>query len=334
MKRGSIAFFIPHRGCPHRCSFCDQRAISGSTGVTPGAVEEQLQAAFALPQDPATEIAFFGGSFTCLPEEEMTAFLKAAFPYVREGRAAGIRCSTRPDGISPRVLELFRAYGGRAVELGAQSMDDGVLALNGRGHTAADVERASSLVRSAGFSLGLQMMVGLPGEGPAGPLETARRLAGLEPRTLRIYPALVMRGTQMAQWLEEDRYRPLTLDEAVERCAPLLPFFEQRGIRVIRMGLHPEPSLEENLLAGPYHPAFRELCESRLFREEVDGALTGCLRGSRLALWVAPKDRSRAVGQKRQNLSHWAEMGYEVALFEDSTLPRGRWRLTPFEEIQ
>lgn len=329
MKRGSIAFFIPHRGCPHRCSFCDQRAISGEAlPVTPDGVAAQLRDAFAKPQHPGTEIAFFGGSFTCLPREEMTAYLEAAQPYVRRGQAAGIRCSTRPDGISPDVLGLLKDYGVTAVELGAQSMDDGVLALNGRGHRAVHVERAAGQIREAGLSLGLQMMVGLLGEKAGGEMETAQRLAQLGPDTLRIYPVLVMKGTLLAQWYESGRYLPLTLDEAAVRCGRLLRFFEQRGIRVIRMGLHPEPSLEQNLLAGPYHPAFRELCVSRLLREDIDRALAEMDRGKALALWVSPKDRSVAAGQKGQNLSHWAAMGASIKIMEDDALQRGQWRLT------
>ncbi|MDD6034391.1 MAG: radical SAM protein [Oscillospiraceae bacterium] len=333
MKKGTIAFFIPHRGCPHRCSFCDQRAISGEIEpVNPERIARELERAFSIPQSHQSEIAFFGGSFTCLPREEMERYLRAAFPYVERGLSAGIRCSTRPDGVTEEILDLFQWYGGKAVELGAQSMDDRVLLQNGRGHRAVDTKRAAALIHRAGLSLGLQMMVGLPGEGPEGARETAERLLSLKPDTVRIYPAVVVEGTQLADWYRSGVYTPLTLEQAVERCAPLLPLFEEQGVRVIRMGLHAEASLERNLLAGPYHPAFRELCESFLIRQEVDRALAAFSPGAALQLRIAPRDRSRTAGQKRQNLLHWRQMGYSIRLLEDPSLSEGQRQLLPDNE--
>lgn len=300
--------------------------------MSPEQIARELERAFSIPQSPQSEIAFFGGSFTCLPREEMTGYLQAAFPYVKKGLAAGIRCSTRPDGVTGEILDLFRRYGGKAVELGAQSMDDRVLLLNGRGHRSADTKRAAALIHQAGLSLGLQMMVGLPGEGPEGARETAERLLSLKPDTVRIYPAVVVEGTQLADWYRSGAYTPLTLEQAVERCAPLLPLFEEQGVRVIRMGLHAEASLEQNLLAGPYHPAFRELCESFLIRQEVDRALAAFSPGSALQLRIAPRDRSRTAGQKRQNLLHWRQMGYSIRLLEDPSLSEGQRQLLPDNE--
>lgn len=324
-----IAFFIPHRGCPHRCSFCDQRAISGETApMTPGRVGQELAEIFSDKRPYDGEIAFFGGSFTCLPEEEMTGFLRAAFPYVQGGLVSGIRCSTRPDGIDERVLEIFARYGGRAVELGVQSMEEAVLRLNRRDYTPHKVQRAASLVRKAGLSLGVQMMVGLPGEGEQGAEETALQLIALQPDTVRIYPALVLQHTEMADWYREGKYSPLTLEKAVGRCAPLIRLFEQNGVRVIRVGLHAERSLEENLVAGPYHPAFRELCESKLFRDDADEQLKKLPQGV-YVLTVSPKDRSRAAGYKRQNLLHWQERGYGIRITEDASLPKGSMELRP-----
>lgn len=296
--------------------------------MTPERVKQELSEIFRDRHPFGGEIAFFGGSFTCLPRAEMTAFLQTAYPYVQDGLAVGIRCSTRPDGIDTGVMDIFKRYGGTAVELGVQSMDDAVLAKNGRGYTAADVERAAALIRKAGLSLGLQMMVGLPGEGGDGALKTAERIISLKPDTVRIYPALVLRNTRMEQWYRAGEYIPLTLEQAVDRCTPLLPLFEAHGIRIIRMGLHAERSLEENLIVGPYHPAFRELCESRLFQEAVDEQLKNMPQGFYL-LTVYPKDRSRAAGQKRQNLLRWKERGYVIRITEDAALPKGSWHLRP-----
>lgn len=331
-RHANTAIFIPHAGCPHQCSFCNQRAISGQTRpVQPEEVTAVCERALATMKMGASdaEIAFFGGSFTAIPREYMRSLLEAAAPYVRAGRFRGIRLSTRPDCVDEAVLALLKGYGVTAVELGAQCMDDRVLALNGRGHTAADVERASRLIREAGLELGLQMMTGLPGADDEADRETARRLAALTPDTVRIYPTLVMRGTPLAAWLSKGRYVPPSLETAAALCADLLWFFEEeQGIPVIRLGLHAEGSLQENYLAGPWHPAFRELCESRLYLEAARRALAGCAGGP-VALYVHPAALSKMIGQRRQNLAALAGEGFEAAVRPDGTLPLRRVRAVP-----
>ena len=128
---GNIAVFIPHLGCPHACSFCDQRSISGAERpVTPEEVSALLREAFARKPDPAcTEIAFFGGSFTGIDRTLMVRLLCDAYAYVRAGKVDSIRLSTRPDYISAEILDILKSYGVKSVELGIQSMDDTVLAL-------------------------------------------------------------------------------------------------------------------------------------------------------------------------------------------------------------
>ena len=267
-KHGNVALFVPHAGCPHRCSFCDQRAIAGTGDrMTPDKVEAaclQAESRITLPGRQA-ELAFFGGSFTALPKKEMCALLDAALPFVRRGVFRGIRLSTRPDCVDEGILAALAGRSVTAVELGAQSMDDAVLVQNGRGHTAADVERAAGLIRARGLSLGLQMMTGLPGSTPDTDRETAARLAALRPDTMRIYPTVALRGTPLDGMVRSGAYIPPTLEETVALCAELLLFFEEeRDIPVIRLGLHASPDLEQNRVAGPWHPAFRELCEGRI----------------------------------------------------------------------
>ncbi len=330
---GNIAIFIPHLGCPHACSFCDQRSISGTEKpVTPEEVSTLLKEAFSREPDPAsTEIAFFGGSFTCIPQAEMETFLQAAEPYVKAKACTGIRISTRPDGISPKVLELLGAYGVTAIELGAQSLDDGVLSQNGRGHTAEDVRRACAVIQESryGFSLGLQIMVGLPGDSRKIWERTVEEVLQLKPDTLRIYPTVVLRGTELERLTRERLYTPLTTDEAVDWVAHVLPRFEAAGIRVIRVGLHASRSLEEKLIAGAYHPAFRELCEGRLYREKLAAELGKYSPGTALELFTAPRELSKAAGQKRENL-RWAEaQGYRLKLRSDAALAAGELRISP-----
>ncbi|MEG1849879.1 MAG: radical SAM protein [Oscillospiraceae bacterium] len=270
---GNIAVFVPHEGCPHRCSFCDQRAISGAVRApSPDEVQELCRRAIAENQGRTLELAFFGGSFTAIDRALMERLLAAAQPFLGCG-ISGIRISTRPDAIDAERLALLRSAGVTAIELGAQSTDDAVLQKNGRGHTAQDIHDACALIRRVGFELGLQMMLGLPGAGARSDLASAAELAALGPDTVRIYPALVLKNTEMAQWFFNGTYRPLTLDEGVARAARVMELFEDSDIRIIRVGLHPTGELEKNLLAGPYHPAFRELCEGERMLEKLQKQL-------------------------------------------------------------
>lgn len=319
----TIALFIPHMGCPHACSFCNQRSISGEKdAVTAETVRAELTRAFSQPQPENVEIAFFGGSFTCLPVSRMTAFLQEAKPYFDSGQAAGLRCSTRPDGITPEILDILSEFRMKTVELGAQSLDDAVLQKNGRGHTAEDVYNAVSLLKARGFQVGLQIMTGLPGDSPETLKRTLDAVVSLRPDMLRVYPAVVLKGTVMARWMEDGAFTPMGVEEAVETCAPILRRMEREHIPVIRMGLHAEKSMEADILGGAYHPAFRELCQSRLLREDVTPVLLQRPPG-KAALLVPPRDVSCAVGQKRANIAYWAELGYTVTVRADKSLSSG-----------
>lgn len=328
MKHKNIAFFIPHLGCPHCCSFCDQRAISGSVSAPSAeAVKRTLEEAFsAIPDKENCEIAFFGGSFTAIPEEQMLAYLKTAQPFCKEGGFSGIRISTRPDAVSNRILSLLKEYGVTVIELGAQSMRDEVLSKNGRGHTAKDVRDAAYRIKANGFSLGLQMMVGLPDDTvPEAALFTAEELIALRPDFVRIYPAVILPHTQMAKWYERGEYVPMTLDTAVSVCAELLTRFAKANIPVIRLGLHDSPDVAKNHIGGIYHPAFRELCESKIWFDRMAKQLAGLPKGD-YTFAVPQTCVSKAVGQRRSNIKKLQEAGYTVRVCGDPMLR--------FDEIQ
>lgn len=327
-RHSNVALFVPHAGCPHQCSFCNQRVISGQlTPLTPQEVAAACERAAATMESEASdaEIAFFGGSFTAIPSAYRRSLLEAAQPYLAKGWFSGIRISTRPDAIDRGILDELKDYRVTAIELGAQSMTDEVLARNLRGHTAADVERASRLIRENGFSLGLQMMTGLPGDSARGAAETARRLAALKPDTMRIYPAIVMKDTLMAEWYAAGAYLPPSLDETVELCAELLRFFEEeRGIPVIRLGLHAEKEMLTGKLAGPWHPAFRQLCEGRLYYQKAVEKLRLCRpQAGSFCIRVHPRALSSMVGQKRCNMEVLARAGYRVKVSGDAAVPVG-----------
>ncbi len=325
MKHANIAFFVPMVGCPHRCSFCDQNSITGESSIpTPEEVDKTLKkAARELSGfSEKAEIAFFGGSFTMIPRELMLSLLAPAKKWIDRKAFSGIRISTRPDAIDEEVLSVLKEYGVTSIELGAQSCSNAVLEKNHRGHSFEDTQKAAELIKNAGFSLGLQMMTGMPGSTKDEDILTAARFAALKPDTMRIYPTLVLKNTLLAKWFENGEYIPQTIEEAAAECAELLDIFELYKIKVIRLGLHAEESLEENLVAGPYHPAFREICESLRFRKKIAPMLTRLPKGS-YVLKVAPSEVSKCSGQKRSNIEHWQSLGYEIKVVPDKNLNPG-----------
>jgi len=302
-------------GCPHRCSFCDQRCISGEVKQPTAKEVSELLAAqgeHLLKTDTEAEIAFFGGSFTAIPRGYMTELLDAARDGVKRCPAyVGIRCSTRPDCISEEITDILKEYGVTAVELGAQSMSDEVLAANERGHTSDDVRRAAELIRKSGIELGLQMMTGLYKDTKEAALYTMSEFIKLRPKTVRVYPTVILNGTRLGELFLSGEYKSLSFDETVELCAKLLRGFEGAGIKVIRMGLHASKDIERERLGGVYHPAFREIVESRIFLEDIKSVLSGRGKGYYI-VYTDPRNISRAVGQKRGNIKALKELGYDV----------------------
>lgn len=321
-KHYNVALFVPHAGCPHQCMFCNQRHIAGAAGM-PSARDIQTACQTArrtLPPGAKAQIAFFGGSFTAIPRSDMEALLQAAAPFVKSGDFTGIRVSTRPDAVDSEVLEVLKHYGVTTVELGAQSMNDAVLTRCGRGHTAKQVETASALIQKAGLSLGLQMMTGLPDSTDEIDEQTAQALAALRPDEVRIYPTLVIDGTPLGIEYRQGKYVPQSLEQAVDLCARLLVFFEEeQHIPVIRMGLHAEEEMTGHLLAGPFHPAFRELCEGRLYRDKALALLQQKGEASAV-LRVHPTALSKLVGHKKENIRAFAKAGYAVTIAADETV--------------
>jgi len=314
MKHSNISIFIPHVGCPHQCSFCDQRTISGAQHLPDGdEVREICEKALGEVRSPEdTEIAFFGGSFTAIPRDYMLELLSAASEFVGAGRFHGIRCSTRPDCIDGEVLGILKKYGVTAIELGAQSMDDEVLAANERGHTSEDVRRACSLIKEAGFELGLQMMAGLYKSTSESDMQTAESITALSPDTVRIYPVVVLNGTKLADLYKSGEYILRPFDDIVEECAEMMKRFQGAGIRVIKCGLHASEFVEQDMVAGYYHPAFRELCESMIYLQKLKEMAQGC---SLLRITVPAKEISKAVGHKKSNILRMKEMGVTVQIY-------------------
>lgn len=305
MKQTNISVFIPHNGCKNTCSFCNQRTISGrSEQITPDALYELLkeQQPHLERTDRRAQIAFFGGSFTAIDREYMCSLLEVAQKFVREypEQFCGIRSSTRPDCIDEEVLTVLRSYGMTAIELGAQSMSDEVLLSNRRGHSAEDVRKAAKLIRAFGFELGLQMMTGLYKDVPASCLYTAEEFIKLSPDTVRIYPTVILKGTELDELREKGIYKTFSFDETIDLCAELLEKFTQHNIPVIRMGLHASEDVEKNMTGGVYHPALREIVESRIFLKRM---LAITEEGGRYVFYTDKSNISKIIGQGGYNRS-------------------------------
>ena len=304
------------------CSFCNQRSITGQA-YQPSAqdVEKTLLKAVDDLGERAenTEIAFFGGSFTAIDRAYMLELLNATKPFIN--RFSGIRISTRPDCIDDEVLAVLKEYGVTSIELGAQSMDNSVLELNNRGHNSEDVVKASELIKKNGFSLGLQMMTGLYGSDFEKDIKTAESFIALKPDTVRIYPTVIMKNTALADYYTTGQYIPFTLDESVDLCAKLIVMFESADIKVIRLGLHYSESLVKESLGDNYHPAFKELCEAKIFYNSLIELSKDC-SSKKLDVFINQKSLSKFLGQKKSNLKKFNDLGYDITVNFDNDLSK------------
>ena len=324
-----IPVFLPHAGCPHQCIFCNQVAITGSTRTAVNV--DQIRAhihqflEYENGRRKPVQISFYGGNFLGLKIDEMKRLLDVAAEFVDRGRVDSIRFSTRPDTITPERLDIITAYPVETVELGVQSMDDEVQALAERGHSAADTLQAVAQLKNHQLNIGLQLMVGLPGDAETRALISAEKTAALEPDFVRIYPTVVVKGSKLARRYRDGNYAPLSLEEAVTRVKKLYLVFKKHGIRVIRMGLQATEDLEDDgiVLAGPYHPAFGHLVYSEVFLDQAHTALDSIKSLSdTITIAVNPRSISHMRGLNNANIERLKNR-YKfkrVAVLPDSSL--------------
>ena len=302
-----IPFFIHHQGCPHRCLFCDQNVVASASSNHEEEKSQLLEDTidtwlprFVAPKE--VQLAFYGGSFTCLRNSTQVSLLSTVYPYIQKHLIHSIRVSTRPDCIDEQVCLRLREYGVKTVELGVQSLNDRVLEGSERGHSAADVRRASALLSQYGFSIGIQLMLGLPGDSTRSFLNTVRDVVDLQPAFVRIYPALVIKNTGLEKLYNEHLYRPLSLHQAIALTRRARQFFNEHGIEVIRMGLQPSTELEKQIVAGPYHQAFGELVLSRDWFRTTRKMISQMAPTRKIKITISDRDHSSFVGLKRCNI--------------------------------
>lgn len=305
MRHFNIPLFVPHKGCPNDCVFCNQKRITANIEpITADGAERIINKHLkTLPENSYIEAAFFGGSFTGIPIDEQEELLSVAKKYYDMGKISGIRLSTRPDYINEEILDLLKSKSVTVIELGVQSLDDEVLRLSNRGHTKEDVYNAVKLIKSYGFSLGLQMMTGLLGDSFEKSVKTAEEFIRLKPDFVRIYPTLVIKDTKLEDLYRSGVYIPQSLENAVSLCKHLKREFLKNDINVIRVSLQPteEISPDASVVAGPFHSAFGELVDSLMYYDIIN-SLTKDLSSCTVIVGVDTKSVSKAIGHKRINV--------------------------------
>lgn len=304
MKHINIPVFVPHLGCPHDCVFCNQRTITGKSEFDISRVKQDIFDALSTvdTENSEVEIAFFGGSFTGIERGLMIKLLEISDEFYDKSLIKSVRCSTRPDYIDSNILGILKAHHVKTIEIGIQSMSDTVLDASMRGHTSAETENACRMIVSHGFDLVGQMMIGLPSSSLKYEIMTAERICALGAVGARIYPTVVFHKTALCTMAEEGSYKPLTVDEAVERSAAVLGVFADNGVEVIRIGLCEAEGLhnDSGIYAGAFHPAFGELCISEYYFHKFEKALAG-IKSGKFTIYVPKGSLSKAVGQHKKN---------------------------------
>ena len=324
VRHYNIPIFIPELACPHQCVFCNQEKISGTDEAPkPKEVSEIIDTWISTidTENSHVEVAFFGGSFTGIPVDLQEEYLKEVLPYIESGEVKGIRLSTRPDYINQEILDLLKKYGVTSIELGAQSLDKFVLKMAGRGHSVEDVEIASKLINENGFELGLQMMLGLPFDTKENSIYTAKKIIELGAKTTRIYPTLVIDGTALGKQYKDGTYNALSLDDAIDWTKDIIMLFEDAKIAVLRTGLHPSEEFEDDksLLAGPYHPSFKEMVMTEVWMDKLSELSSN---KKDIRVFVHPSQVNFAVGYKAKNKTELLKTYKSVKVFGDDKLSK------------
>ncbi len=322
-KHRTIPIFVPEVSCPNQCIYCNQRVISGQQKMP---TDEEITATIeryssTFEAGTHVELAFFGGNFTGISMSEQQRLFDLVRPYCQRLGVQGIRLSTRPDYISDEKVDFLKANGVTTVELGVQSLDDEVLARIRRGYTAETVERAAEIIQKRDIEVGMQMMLGLPGDTAEKALRTARRIIELGATNTRIYPTLVVARTLLARWYEQGLYTPLTLQEAVNQCKEILYLFETNNITVLRVGLHPTEGFISgtDYLAGPFHVAFKELVQTEIWHDKLSKINEP---NDSICIYVPERQLTAAVGHHAKNKKMLLQKYREVKFLPDNTLEK------------
>lgn len=300
-----IPIFLPAMGCRERCLFCNQKASSERL-FSPSSVRDFIETSLVqIPsnkKDREKQVAFYGGSFTAIPRDDQIRYLTEVQPFIASGLINSIRVSTRPDALDEKTLFLIKEYGVKTIEVGVQSMIDEVLSLALRGHRAEDTVSATLRLKQWGFHVGHQLMIGLLGDTCDRFLQTLDRVIELKPDFVRIHPTLVLRGAPLENLWREGGYTPLSIEETIDWLKRGLARLENSSLSVARMGLQPTEELERDFLAGPYHPALRQLVDAAIFFDMAASLLQSSQEKDQALFFCHPKEISNLRGQKNENI--------------------------------
>ncbi len=329
-KHAIIPIFISHRGCPNDCVFCNQKKITSREGdVRPEDVRNTIEEWLTtLSQVETVEVSFYGGSFTGIPMEQQTAFLKVAKEYKDLGKIDAIHLSTRPDYINCDILDNLRKYSVDVIELGVQSFSERVLQMSGRGHDAACVYKACDLIKSYGFTLGIQLMIGLPGDSMETCVYSAMETVKIGPAIARLYPTVTIGDTELYSMMERGEYTPLSLEEAVSRTKAMYEILDDAGINIIRVGLKASEIMERQI---GFHPAFRQLVESEIAKERIEEQLASLPTDCAIMISANSHSFGNIYGHKGHNREYFAKK-YPHLLIKgvvDDSLPDNRYQVSP-----
>jgi histone acetyltransferase (RNA polymerase elongator complex component) len=325
MKKVTVPFFISHQGCTHTCVFCDQRTISGFSGDMPTAEEilSKITAWQRTAGERPLEVAFFGGTFTALPVTVQDQLLEPLQDLLSSGAIKSVRLSTRPDCIDVATVKRLARQGVTTIELGVQSMDDGVLERSARGHCSADSETAIRCIRDNGLSVGAQLMPGLPGDTAAKSFNSLKRVIAAGADFLRIYPVIVLRGTELARSFQAGDYVPLSVEEGVQLCKILLHESMLAAVPVIRIGLQADEGLNNTtVLGGCWHPSLGRLTRSELYFDLLCTLLSGLPAGLPCTIHCHPSRVSEVNGQGRINLERLGTQVESAKVVSDETVKK------------
>ncbi|MBZ9687931.1 radical SAM protein [Clostridium estertheticum] len=329
-----IPIFVPHEGCPHDCVFCNQNSITGTKVKVDAAYVDRTVNEYLRTinnDDAIIEVSFFGGTFTAIKTEKQVELLTVAKKFKDSNKIKFIRLSTRPDYIDDSILQNLKKYTVDIIELGVQSLDGEVLLKSGRGHTAEDVERASKLIKQYGFILGHQIMIGLPGDNINKDIDTAKGVIALKPDICRIYPALVIKDTPMEKMYKNQTFKPYSLSEAINISKIIYLMMMSNKINVIRIGLQPTEEISEgnDLVSGPFHPAFRELVEGSIYNDILHDVISSNIKNDNtvntVSVKINPKDISKLYANGK---SFFYDIKKQIGtnlieVFQDITIERG-----------
>ncbi len=293
-------------GCPGQCIYCPTYAATPQsyTPESPAVLrainceydarkQVELRLKILTEMEHPTnkvELIIMGGTFPASPADYQYKFIKDCFDALNgtesdslkeaqrinenaEHRCVGLCIETRPDWCRQEDIERMLEFGATRVELGVQTLDDEIYKLVGRGHKVSDVVNATRMLKEYGFKVHYHWMPGLPGSSPQHDLELTRMMfddTRFKPDGLKLYPTMVVVGTELEKWHREGRYRPYDKDIMINLIADIKTYVP-RYVRISRV----MRDIPAKFITGGLKDSLRDVVKKKL---EEQGAGCSCIR--------------------------------------------------------